>query len=302
MGVIVPTVLPALTSQRVLVTEWIDGVPPRELPTSERQDLAKTAVRCLAMMLMTEGFIHCDPHEGNLLSLPDGRVALLDFGLMAQMRSDHQEAMAHGVINIMSENYGALEEVFKGMGVLDTSKPDLRRPGVEEPFALALKRCMSGGEGAEAEAESAAAAPEPAKRKLIQDADGGNRRRAFGLLYEELSELAFKYYFTIPSYYILVMRAFVTLEGIALSADDDESFNMYEATAPYARRKLLTPQTKGGRALLKAALLSRDGRRALRAGLRLPHVLRWIPALWRVPMRLVGLGKKRQPAVEPLAA
>jgi hypothetical protein len=100
-----------------------------------------------------------------------------------------------------SENYGALEEVFKGMGVLDTSKPDLRRPGVEEPFALALKRCMSGGEGAEAEAESAAAAPEPAKRKLIQDADGGNRRRAFGQLYEELSELAFKYYFTIPSYY-----------------------------------------------------------------------------------------------------
>lgn len=42
---------------------------------------------------------------------------------------------------------------------------------------------------------------------------------------EELSELAFKYYFTIPSYYILVMRSFVTLEGIALSADDDGSFN-----------------------------------------------------------------------------
>ena len=42
--------------------------------------LAGVAVRCLAMQLMTHGFIHCDPHEGNLLSLPDGRVALLDFG------------------------------------------------------------------------------------------------------------------------------------------------------------------------------------------------------------------------------
>ena len=51
------------------------------------------------------------------------------------------------------------------------------------------------------------------------------------------------------------MRAFVTLEGIALSADEDDSFNMYKATAPYARRKLLTPRTKGGRTLLKAALL-----------------------------------------------
>ena len=42
------------------------------------------------MQLMSSGFVHCDPHEGNLLGLPDGRVALLDFGLMAQMRTDHQ--------------------------------------------------------------------------------------------------------------------------------------------------------------------------------------------------------------------
>merc|ERR1719387_3003337 len=107
--------------------------------------LAKTATRCLAMQLMTDGFIHCDPHEGNLLSLPDGRVALLDFGLMAQMQTDHQEAMAHGVLNIMSENYEALETIFKGMGVLDPTKDDLRRPGVDEPFTDAIQRCMSGG-------------------------------------------------------------------------------------------------------------------------------------------------------------
>ena len=92
LGVVVPSVRGELTSQQVLVTEWLDGVPPRELAATDRQSLAKTAVRCLAMQLMTDGFIHCDPHEGNLLALRDGRVALLDFGLMAQMRSDHQEA------------------------------------------------------------------------------------------------------------------------------------------------------------------------------------------------------------------
>ena len=37
------------------------------------------------------------------------------------------------------------------------------------------------------------------RKKIVQDADGANRRKAFGQLYEELSELAFKYYFTIPS-------------------------------------------------------------------------------------------------------
>ena len=115
------------------------------------------------------------------------------------MRTDHQEAMAHGVLNIMGENYEALERVFKGMGVLDTSKPDLRRAGVEEPFATAIQRCMTGGEsGGESGGDEAAAAggspsEEPTKRKkLVQDADGADRRRAFGQLYEELSELAFK--------------------------------------------------------------------------------------------------------------
>ena len=267
LGVVVPKVDPTLTSPRVLATEWIDGTPPRSLPDAERQALARTAVRCLAMQLMSDGFIHCDPHEGNLLGLPDGRVALLDFGLMAQMRRDHQEAMASGVLNIMAENYGALEEVFKGMGVLNTQVDDLRRDGVDEPFSDAIRRCMTGG-----------AADERA-RNLIQDDDGGDRRRAFGQLYEELGELAFSYYFTIPSYYILVMRAFVTLEGIALANDGDE-FNMYEATAPYARRTLLTPRTAGGRALLRAAFLSSGGRRALRQGLKLPRPWRWRPWRW----------------------
>ena len=40
-------------------------------------------------------------------------------------------------------------------------------------------------------------------------------------------------------------------------------------TAPYARRKLLTPRTKAGRVLLRKALLTREGRRALRQGLRM---------------------------------
>ena len=112
------------------------------------------------------------------------------------------------------------------MGVLDASKDDLRRPGVDEPFVDALQRCMSGGGGADpaatadgegvgdgeattsaASAASASAAPPATRRKIVQDADGADRRRAFGQLYEELGELAFKYYFTIPSYYILVTRA-----------------------------------------------------------------------------------------------
>lgn len=188
LGVHVPRVLHELTSTRVLVTEWVEGVRPRELSARRRQALARTAVECLAMQLMGEGFVHCDPHEGNWLGLADGRVALLDFGLMAQMQMNHQEAMAHFAIHLVGSNYGALEEVLRQMGVLDESHADLRRPGVEEPFGVALTRALTG------------------RGSVDGGGDGGGGasgargvRRTFSELYEELSGLAFRYYFALPA-------------------------------------------------------------------------------------------------------
>lgn len=113
LGVEAPEVLDHLSSARVLVTAWVDGTPPRDLEPRRRQQFARTAVSCLTMQLMTEGFIHCDPHEGNWLVLPDDRIALLDFGLVAQMDRTHQESMAAGVLNVMAENYDALVPIFK---------------------------------------------------------------------------------------------------------------------------------------------------------------------------------------------
>ena len=55
--------------------------------------------------------------------------------------------MAHGVVSVMGENYAALEDIFKGMGILNTEVGDLRRAGVTEPFGEAIARCMSGGGG-----------------------------------------------------------------------------------------------------------------------------------------------------------
>ena len=97
------------------------------------------------------------------------------------------------------------------------------------------------------------------------------------------------------------MRAFVTLEGIALSADDD--FNMYSATAPYAAKKLLTPRTAGGRALLRAAVTSTDSRRAMQQVLwgsaLLPLIRKWLRALnpVRQVRRFLSLAGRLRPGI-----
>ena len=92
------------------------------------------------------------------------------------MRADHQEAMAHGVVSVMGENYAALEDIFKGMGILNTEVGDLRRAGVTEPFGEAIARCMSGGGGG-------GVADERGRKRIVQNEDGADRRRAFGQVF-----------------------------------------------------------------------------------------------------------------------
>lgn len=236
--VVVPRVVWSRTRPRVLTMTWLQGRKPRELNPAEKLRLVRAAGPCLALQLMDAGFLHCDPHEGNMMLLDDGRLGLLDFGLVAQMTPVHQESMASAILNLLAGDYKALVPCFVGMGVLNAEAGDLRRPGVEKPFADALEEALSDGDS----------------RKMRVQCGGLDRRRAFGQLYEELSDLAFRYYFTLPSYYVLVMRSFVTLEGIAFAADP--SFNMYESAYPFALQRMLRPRTALGRRLLRDAFLT----------------------------------------------
>jgi len=91
--ILVPAVVAA--SDRVLVTEWIDGTPMSRVIASgsrEERDLAGLRLATLHFSAPERaGLLHADPHPGNFRLMPDGRLGVLDFGAVARLPGGHPE-------------------------------------------------------------------------------------------------------------------------------------------------------------------------------------------------------------------
>ncbi|SDT23475.1 ABC1 kinase family protein [Actinopolymorpha singaporensis] len=78
-----------LHTQHVLVTDWLDGTPLSQViahGTQEERDRAGLLfVRFLFSGPARAGLLHADPHPGNYRITPDGRLGVLDFGLVARL-------------------------------------------------------------------------------------------------------------------------------------------------------------------------------------------------------------------------
>ena len=132
--VFAPSVVSAASSRRVLTTEWIEG--ERLDKTAVREDvprLASLAMNTYMNMMLETGSLHCDPHPGNLLRTPDGRLCILDWGLVTRLDTDLRLTLIEHVAHIVARDYAKIpadlvrlgfvppgqEEAAQGSGVVD---------------------------------------------------------------------------------------------------------------------------------------------------------------------------------------
>jgi ubiquinone biosynthesis protein len=93
----VPQVIHPYVTEEVLVLERIEGrkVGADNGLTEERAtELARTFFRAYIRQITVKGLYHADPHRGNVLITPDGRLALLDFGLIGRLDDDTRTSLA----------------------------------------------------------------------------------------------------------------------------------------------------------------------------------------------------------------
>lgn len=141
VDVIAPGIVEGMVRRRVLVMEWVEG--DRIDALSSRfaagelsfQALMETLTEIYVRMLLVEGILHADPHPGNLLVDRQGRVVILDWGMVVQLRP----ATRDRIIRVaMAAARNDVDGIINGMYELGMIDPDVSRTEVRDAAAEIL--------------------------------------------------------------------------------------------------------------------------------------------------------------------
>mmetsp|Transcript_9002 Transcript_9002/g.22534 ORF Transcript_9002/g.22534 Transcript_9002/m.22534 type:complete len:662 (-) Transcript_9002:6-1991(-) len=221
--VVVPATYMDYTTRRVHVAEWVDGIKLSQSQSDDVQDLVSVGMIAYLTQLLESGFFHADPHPGNMLRTPDGKLAILDFGLMTQVTDNQKYGMIEAISHLLQRDYEEIIEDFITLGFIspDVDVDELRKellPALSNVFDQALS-------------------------------GGGARGINFNELAGDLALITFKFPFKIPPYFALIIRAIGVLEGIALVGNP--KFAIIDEAFPYLSKRLLTDDAPRLRAALK---------------------------------------------------
>lgn len=230
---VIPKVYTDLSSDHVITMERLRGVPLRDLEAVramgvDPRELLRGGMDAFFQSVMSDGLFHADPHAGNIIAMPDGRMGLIDFGSVGRLSQRSKDAIINMFLALVTEDYDALMLEY-----LDLSPPvnGSRSTTNIERIQREVAALMSPYHGLPL-------AEIPAGRVLM-----------------DATRVAFRHQVSLPRDLVLVFKAIMTLEGIGRSLDPD--FDLLGAASKYSR--ILIKERYNPTRLLKDALfLTRD--------------------------------------------
>jgi predicted unusual protein kinase regulating ubiquinone biosynthesis (AarF/ABC1/UbiB family) len=136
----VPRVHADLSARRVLVTEYVEGLRSDEiarLAEPERDRIAEIAFRCYLDLALRVGAVAGDPHPDHCILCPDGRLCLLDFGLLRELDADSLQGERAVMRAIADGDAQRVHGCLANLGYLPN-------PGSVDPAGL-LEHLAAGG-------------------------------------------------------------------------------------------------------------------------------------------------------------
>ncbi len=186
--VYLPEVYWDYTTKKVLTMEYVKAV---KLTDSERLDkmdvdtgqVVTTLCEVVFKQIFVDGVFHGDPHPGNVMVFPDGRIVLMDFGIVGVIDDELKEKFGDMLIAQVSWNTEAILRSFLSLGL---APPDINRRELRHD----IERMQHKYYGMPL-----------SKIKL-------------GEAMKEFLEIAFDYKIKLPTEFTLLAKAMIILEGI----------------------------------------------------------------------------------------
>ena len=207
----VPKVFWSHTTARVLTLEFIHGTKVVDIEGLRARRISavkvnRLLVRTYLKQLLEDGFFHADPHPGNLLVMDSGHLAFFDFGMVGRISPKLQSQMIDAFFHVVGRDVQGLGQDIINLDFLKPGvDPETVRPVVERLFKSYLNLKLG-------------------------DVN-------FKELTYDLAEVIYEYPFRLPANFTYVMRALMTLEGIAIVTDP--GFSFFETAKPYAKEFML---------------------------------------------------------------
>jgi ubiquinone biosynthesis protein len=211
VGFRVPSIDWNRTAGRVLTTEWIDGVPVRDVEVlraagHDPKEVALTLVRSFLTQALREGFFHADLHPGNLFADSEGRLVAVDFGIMGRLDAPMRRFMAETLAGFLARDYMRVAQVHYDSNFVSRHYPI-------ETFAQALR--------AIGEPIFGRPAREVSMAKLLQ----------------QLFDTTRRFDMQAQPQLLLLQKTMVVVEGVARGLDPD--FDIWAASRPVVERWML---------------------------------------------------------------
>jgi ubiquinone biosynthesis protein len=195
------------TSRSVLVLERIEGLKMDRVEAIrarglDPQEIAAIGLRSFSRQLMEFGFFHADPHPGNTIVRYDGRVALVDFGIIGYLDEQMMRRIANLFLGFAEHDYDLVLEALLDAGILDERTMDL------QSFQTDLKD-MS----------------EPFYGRSLQTISVRD-------VYDQVMQLVYQYHLRLPRNILLLLKTFIQTEALGKILGSEAS--LLEAVRPYA--------------------------------------------------------------------
>jgi predicted unusual protein kinase regulating ubiquinone biosynthesis (AarF/ABC1/UbiB family) len=207
--VYVPRIHHLLSTRRVIVMEFIDGLKVSDVEQltaagHNPPEVVRLLARTYLKQLLEDGFFHADPHPGNLRVMADGRLAFFDFGMVGRLPMELQSQLINAFFHVVEHDVRGLVEDMVRLGFIDLSEEEEERfkPVIEGLFDRYLSLKLG----------------DVQFKELIFD----------------LAHVVYEFPFRIPANFTYIVRAIMTLEGLGTMVDSN--FNFFEVARPYAKR------------------------------------------------------------------